>query len=142
VVCWEELNIVNSWLLQVGLALTIDTGAESATGLFILDDKGSIDWLDRPLATGFTIEFFRPEDDDELAAPIAAIVILPVIAAATAAAIAAAWIALGQRAQDYAGASFDAFAVTTGTGGHASPLYDAQGLEVQSALYVNPHGAV
>jgi hypothetical protein len=135
VICYEEVNILNSWLTTIGLALIIDDGAESATGVFLLDDKGSIDWLKRPLATGFTIEFFRPKDDDELVAPIAAIVILPVIAAATAAAIAAAWIALGQRAQDYAGASFDAFAVSTGSGGHASPLYDAQGLDCTSAIY-------
>jgi hypothetical protein len=135
VICYEEVNVLNSWLTTIGLALIIDDGAESATGVFLLDDKGSVDWLHRPLATGFTIEFFRPNDDDELAAPIAAIVILPVIAAATAAAIAAAWIALGQRAQDYAGASFDAFAVSTGSGGHASPLYDAQGLDCTSAIY-------
>jgi hypothetical protein len=142
VTCYEEVNVLNSWLINVGLALIIDDGADSAVGLFILNDEGSIDWLDRPLASGFTIEFYRPKDDDELVAPIAAIVILPVIAAATAAAIAAAWIALGQRAQDYAGASFDAFAVSTGQGGHSSPLYDAQGLEVTSALYANPHGGV
>jgi hypothetical protein len=133
--CRAEINDLNAYLLNVGLVLAVDDDSESAVGLFLLNDTGSIDWLDRPLAGGFIIEFFKPDEDEVLAAPIAAVVILPVIAAATAAAIAAAWIALGQRASDYAGASFDAFAVSTGQGGNASPLYDAKGLEVTSALY-------
>jgi len=73
---------------------------------------------------------FKPEDPEVLVTPVAAIVILPVIAAATAAAIAAAWFALGQRATEYAGAGFDAFAVQTASGGSISPLYDDQGLDV------------
>jgi len=138
--CRAEVNVLNSWLSNIGFAVSVDDNADSAITLFIINDTGSIDWLDRPLAAGFVVEFFKPLPVPILAAPIAALVILPVIAAATAAALAAAWIVLGQRAQDYAGASFDKFEVSQGIGGHSSPLYDDLGLEVTSALYATPHG--
>jgi hypothetical protein len=131
--CQIDIVSLNAWLQLAGFPIKLDDGVESAVALFLLGDLGNVDYLDRPLFTGFTIEFYKPEE--ELATPIAAVVILPVIAAATAAAIAAAWILLGQRASDYAGASFDAFAVTTATNGHRSPLYDDKGREVNSPLY-------
>jgi hypothetical protein len=133
--CEADITVLNAYLRTIGFAVTIDHGADSAVVLVLLNDTGNIDWLDRPLAAGFSVQFFAPAPDDQLLAPIAAVVILPIIAAATAAAIAAAWLFLGQRASEYAGAQFDAFAVTTGAGGNTSPLYDAKGLEVTSALY-------
>lgn len=133
--CEAEITALNAFLSIDGLPIRIDEGAESGIGLFLLNDTGNVDKLDRPAAAGFTIAFYRSEQDEALGAPIAAVVILPVIAAATAAAIAAAWILLGQRAQAYAGASFDAFAVVSNTGGTKSPLYDDLGKDVTSPIY-------
>jgi len=108
--------------------------------VFLLNDTGSIDKWDRPLASGFLVEFYVPPAVEVLATPIAAIVVLPVIAAVTAASIAAAWLLLGSRAEQYVGASFDAFAADMGTGGNTSPLYDAKGLDVESPLYNGGQG--
>jgi len=133
--CDDEITRLNNFLLVGGFPILMDADADEAVGIFILNDTGNIDKWNRPLATGFTIVFYRPKKHEDLGTPIAAIVILPVIAAVTAASILAAWILLGQRAQDYAGAGFEALMVTQGGGGNCSPLYDAQGLEVTSALY-------
>jgi len=135
VICYQEILKLNDYLSISGLPILIDDDSDSAIGLFLLDDTGNIDKWQRPLLSGFTIEFWKGEDIEEVVVPIAAVVILPVIAAATAAAVAAAWFTLGNRARDYAGASFDAFAVTNQAGGNVSPLYDPKGLEVNSALY-------
>jgi len=139
--CRAEINDLDEWMTTVGFPLVIDAGSDLAIGLFILNDTGSIDWLGRPLATGFVIEFYPPKKPAVLAAPIAAVVILPVIAAATAAAIAAAWIVLGKRATEYAGAGFDQFDVVGSQGATRSPLYDDGGLDVTSGIYHDPHGA-
>jgi len=138
--CDDEIRALNVFLLSGGFPVLLDEDTESALGIFILNDTGSIDKWDRPLASGFVIEFFKPDELLILAAPIAALVILPVIAAVTAAAIAAAWILLGSRATEYAGAGFESMMVSHAAGGNASPLYDAKGLEVQSALYDQNHG--
>jgi len=138
--CEEEITRLNAFLTVGGFPVLLDEDTKTALGIFILNDTGNVDKWDRPLASGFTIEFFKPDEDDDLKTPIAAIVILPVIAAITAASIACAWILLGQRAQDYAGAGFEAMMVSSGGGGNASPLYDAQGLECTNALYGEGHG--
>lgn len=133
--CEREIRGFNNFLSTQGFAIVLDEGAESGIGLFMLNDTGSVDKLNRPLASGFTIVIMAQDEPEELTAPIAAIVILPVIAAATGASIAAAWILLGQRAQDYATASFDAFTLSAAGTGTQSPLYNAQGREVSSPLY-------
>jgi len=155
--CWAEITHLNAYLSGPGLPMLIDDGqntdglqneaakraapppsnTQSSGGIAVVlvNDTGNIDKWDRWLASGYVIEWFLPVPPVATSAPIAAVVILPVIAAVTAAAIAAAWILLGQRAQDYAGASFDAFSASTTGGGNCSPLYDSKGLEVQSALY-------
>jgi hypothetical protein len=133
--CAEEITILNAFLKGPGLPILVDEEAEHAVGIFLLNDTGNIDKWDRPLASGFIIDLTKPVGAEVYAAPIAALVILPVIAAVTAAAIAAAWFLLGNRASNYAAAGFDSFAVSSAGGGNASPLYDAKGLEVQSALY-------
>jgi hypothetical protein len=131
--CIADILTLNAEISTVGFPLQLEKGADSAVVLILIDDAGSVDWQDRPLAAGFSVTIFTPEEP--LGTPIAAVVILPVIAAATAAAMAAAWIALGQRAQDYAGKSFDAFAVVASTNGHQSPLYDDQGRAVVNPLF-------
>jgi len=152
--CWAEITHLNAFLSGPGIPFMIDDGqntnglqqkrqtstsstttASAGIAVILVNDTGNIDKWDRWLASGYVIEWVLPVPPVVTSAPIAAVVILPVIAAVTAAAIAAAWILLGQRAQDYAGASFDAFSASTTGGGNASPLYDAKGLEVQSALY-------
>jgi len=133
--CRQTITHLNTFLLTVGLPLTLTSHTSDSVGIFLINDEGNIDKWSRPLRGGFTIEFIPPEPVTGLAVPIAAIVVLPVIAAVTAAAIAAAWLVLGQRAQEYVGASFDAFAVSPEGGCNASPLYDAKGLECTSALY-------
>jgi len=138
--CDAEIRALNVFLLSGGFPVLLDDDVDSGLGIFILNDTGSIDKWDRPLASGFVIEFFRPETLTVLAAPIAALVILPVIAAVTAASIAAAWILLGSRAEAYAGAGFESMMVSNSAGGNASPLYDAKGLECESALYNEGHG--
>jgi hypothetical protein len=137
--CIADILTLNAEISTVGFPLQLEKGADSAVVLILIDDAGSVDWQDRPLAAGFSVTIFTPEEP--LGTPIAAVVILPVIAAATAAAIAAAWIALGQRAQDYAGKSFDAFAVVASTNGHQSPLYDDQGRAVVNPLFNQGAGA-
>jgi len=133
--CVAEIVALNEWLFAIGMPILIDDDSPRAVGIFLLNDTGNIDKLDRPLASGFTIVFYKPGDEEVLVTPIAALVILPVIAAVTAASIAAAWLLLGNRAQQYVGASFDAMAADMGSGGQVSPLYDAKGLDVQSSLY-------
>jgi len=140
VVCVAEITHINHFLTDVGLPIVVSKGATDAVGLFLIGDHGSIDKWNRPLEGGFTIVLIPPSEPAGLAVPIAALVILPVIAAVTAAAIAAAWILLGQRAQDYAGASFDAFSVASEGGGSVSPLYDSRGLEVHSSIYAGANG--
>jgi len=137
--CDDEIRALNVFLLVGGFPILLDEDASSGLGIFLLNDTGSIDKWDRPLASGFTIEFFPPEEVEVLVTPIAALVILPVIAAVSAAAIAAGWFLLGNRAQQYAGAGFEAMMVSNASGGNASPLYDAKGLEVTSALYQGGH---
>jgi len=149
--CWAEITHLNAYLSGPGIPLMIDNGQNEAglaskrdstttstsggIAVILLNDTGNIDKWNRWLTTGYVIEWFLPLPPVVSTAPIAAVVILPVIAAVTAAAIAAAWILLGQRAQDYAGASFDAFSASTQGGGNASPLYDSKGLECDSPLY-------
>jgi hypothetical protein len=134
IVCKAEIRKLNNFLSSDGLPILIEEGAHSALALFLLNDTGNVDKWDRPLQSGFTIEFFIP-DDSEVVIPIAAIVILPVIAAVSAVSIAAAWFLLGSRAQAYAGASFDAFAITSTGTGTKSPLYEEEGRNVNSPLY-------
>eukprot|EP01127_Copromyxa_protea_P004143 TRINITY_DN139_c0_g1_i1.p1 TRINITY_DN139_c0_g1~~TRINITY_DN139_c0_g1_i1.p1 ORF type:complete len:3458 (+),score=831.05 TRINITY_DN139_c0_g1_i1:619-10374(+) len=133
--CDTDIIKFNNFLSSEGFAVTIDDEQDSAVCLFLLNDTGNVDKLNRPLAAGFMIIVSRDPEEEEVLIPVAAIVILPVVAAATAASVAAAWLLLGQRAQEYAGASFDAFAATGSSSGTQSPLYDAQGREAISPLY-------
>ena len=133
--CSQEITVLNVFTGQYGFPVVIDDNADSALFIILVNDTGNLDKWNRPLAGGFTIEIIKPTEDEPLVVPIAAIAILPIIAALTAASIAAAWILLGQRANEYAGAAFDAFAVANHTGGNVNVLYDAKDLEVESALY-------
>lgn len=132
--CEDEITGLNNFLSNQGLPILVDSEVKSAVALFLLDDMGNVDKLNRPLSSGFTIVFLMNEDDD-LTVPLAAVVILPVVAAVTAASIAAAWIMLGSKAQAYAGASFDAFAVSSVGTGTQSPLYNDDGRVINSPLY-------